>query len=335
MKKNKILILGAGNEQSIAINLSKSMGLNVIAVDGNPKAPGLQYADIGIVADIKNVEEIVKIAKKFHVNGIFSHGVEIPQVVAEVAERCKLPGLNPKVAEKATDKLKRISCFHDNKIPSPNFLTALNLKEALVAAKTIGFPCVFKPIDNAGARGVIKINSINDVQDAFNETIANSKKEIVLIEEFLDGIEISTETVIYNDTMVTTGIGDRNYARNKEFEPYFVEDGHNVPSNISEELKTKIIKNVEKAIIALGIDWGVAKGDILIKDNEVFILEMAARTSGGWFCAGTVPIATGINILKPLIQMSIGHEINENDLKTKYNRAACQRYIIPTKYGIL
>jgi len=61
---------------------------------------------------------------------------------------------------------------------------------------------------------------------------------------------------------------------------------------------------------------------------------MAARTSGGWFCAGTVPIATGVNILKPLIKMSVGESIEENDLKPKYDKAACQRYIIPIEEGI-
>jgi formate-dependent phosphoribosylglycinamide formyltransferase (GAR transformylase) len=50
--KKTILILGAGLEQKIAIQHAKRMGLKVVAVDGSSHAPGLRFADVGIVADI-------------------------------------------------------------------------------------------------------------------------------------------------------------------------------------------------------------------------------------------------------------------------------------------
>lgn len=329
-----ILILGAGIEQTIAIKLAKEIGLKVIAVDGNPDASGLEIADVGINADIKDVEAMIEIGKKYKIDGVMTHAVEIPQVVAKVAKALNLPGLEPEVAERATNKLERLKCLTEHGVPCPKFETATLAEEAKMKAEQIGFPCVFKPIDNAGARGVRKVGKIEDVEDAFDEALCNStRSNIILIEEFLEGKELSTESIIYKNKIITTGFGDRNYSRNKEFEPYFVEDGHNVPSSISEKDKEEVLKTVNSAIRALGINWGVAKGDIAIK-NKVYILEMAARTSGGWFCAGTVPIATGINILTPLMKMSVGESIEENDLKPKYNRAACQRYIIPTEEGI-
>ena len=330
-----ILILGAGIEQTIAIKLAKEMGYKVIAVDGNPKAVGLKFADVGINADINDVGEIVEIGKKYKIHGVMAHAVEIPQVVAEVAKALDLPGLDPEVAKRATNKIQRIECFAHKNIPCPKFETAKTLVEAEEKAKQIGFPCVIKPIDNAGARGVKKIQKVEEIAEAFDEALVNSKKfKIALIEEFLEGKGISTESIIYENKIITTGFGDRNYSRNIEFDPYFIEDGHNVPSLISEKEKEKVLITVNSAIRALGINLGVAKGDIIIKDNKAYILEMAARTSGGWFCAGTVPIATGVNILNPIIKMSVGDPIDENDLKPKFNRAACQRYIIPTEEGI-
>ena len=330
-----ILLLGAGIEQTIAIELAKKMGLRVIAVDGNPNAQGLKIADVGINADIKNVKAMIEIGKKYKIDGVMTHAVEIPQVVATVAKALNLPSLDPEIAERATNKLERIKCLREHGVCCPNFEIAKTAEEAKRKAKKIGFPCVFKPIDSAGARGVKKVRKIEEVKNAFKEALFNSKRNrIILIEEFLEGKEISTESVIYQNKIITTGFGDRNYSRKEEFEPYFVEDGHNVPSSIPEKVKEEVLKTVNSAIRALGINWGVAKGDILIKDNSVYILEMAARTSGGWFCAGTVPIATGVNILKPLIKMSIGEFVEEIDLEPKYNRAACQRYIIPTEEGI-
>jgi biotin carboxylase len=330
-----ILILGAGIEQTIAIELAKKMGLKVIAVDVNPNAQGLKIADVGINADIKSVKAMIEIGKKYKIDGVMTHAVEIPQVIAKVAKVLNLPCLDPEIAERATNKLERIKCLTKHGISCPNFETAKTVEEAKRKTGKIGFPCVFKPIDSAGARGVKKVRRIEEVENAFKEALYNSKRnKIILIEEFLEGKEISTESVIYQNKIITTGFGDRNYSRKEEFEPYFVEDGHNVPSSIPEKVKEEVLKTVNSAIKALGINWGVAKGDILIKDNSVYILEMAARTSGGWFCAGTVPIATGVNILKSLIKMSIGEFVKEIDLRPKYNKAACQRYIIPTEDGI-
>jgi len=329
-----ILFLGAGLEQTIAIELAKDMGLKVIAVDGNPEAAGLKFADVGINTDINDVGEIVEIGKKYKIDGVMAHAVEIPQVVAEVAKALDLPGLDPEIAKRATNKIQRIECFAQKNIPCPKFETAKTLVEAEEKAKQIGFPCVIKPIDNAGARGVKKIQKVEEITGAFYEALANSKKfKIVLIEEFLEGKGISTESIIYENKIITTGFGDRNYSRNNEFEPYFIEDGHNVPSLISEKEKDEVLKTVNSAIKALGINWGVAKGDIILKDNKAYVLEMAARTSGGWFCAGTVPIAIGVNLLSTLMKICVGAPIDFNDLKPKFNKAACQRYIIPTEKG--
>ncbi|WP_035587197.1 ATP-grasp domain-containing protein [Hippea jasoniae] len=334
-KIKTILILGAGIEQAAAIKIARDIGLRVIAVDGNPNAIGLRLSDVGIVADIKDSEKMIEIGKKYNINGVFTHAVEIPQVVAKVAKVLGLPGLDPQAAERATNKLKRIQCLKEYGINVPKFEYARDLAEAKRKVKKIGFPCVVKPIDNAGARGVKKISHVVELESSFEEVLSYAKQERkVLIEEFLDGKQISTESVIYNGRIITTGFADRNYSRLKEFEPYFVEDGHSVPSTISKEEKSKVAEVVELAIKSLGINWGVAKGDILIKDGKVYIIEMAARTSGGWFCSGTVPIATGINILKPLIKMSVNLPINEECFHPKFEKAACQRYIIPTKDGI-
>jgi biotin carboxylase len=254
-------------------------------------------------------------------------------VIAKAAKALGLPHLNPTVADRATNKLKRITCFQKKGVLCPKFASASSFREAEEKSKNIGFPLVIKPIDNAGARGVKTINSLEELRVGMKESLSYSKHHVVLLEEKLQGEEISTESVIVNEKIYTTGFGDRNYSRAEEFKPYFVEDGHNVGSRLPLAKQAQIIKAVEKAIKALGINWGVAKGDILINRRGIYVLEMAARTSAGWFAAGTVPLATGVNILKPLLQMAVGLPVDEADLLPKFHRAACQRYIIPTREG--
>jgi len=115
-------MLGAGFEQKIVIKWAQELGIKVIAVDGNKNAEGLTSANIGIVSDIRNIEEMIKIGKKFQVNGVMTHGIEIPHIVARVAEALNIPGLKPDVADRSTDKLLRSECFRKNNIPSTTFV---------------------------------------------------------------------------------------------------------------------------------------------------------------------------------------------------------------------
>ncbi len=330
-----ILLLGAGAEQQIAIELAKEMGYRVVAADGNPKAPGLALADVAIADDIKNIEKMIEVGKKHKVDGVMTHGVEIPHIISRIAKALNLPGIDPEIADRTTFKSERIKYLKRAGINVPEFVAVKTVSEAKKAAKKIGYPVVIKPTDNAGARGVKVVNNAAELEKAFNESLGYSHNREILIEQLLSGLEISTESLVYNGKIYTTGFGDRNYSRNIEFYPYFVEDGHNVPSALPAETQRKIISEVEKTIRALGITWGVAKGDILVNksDDKVYVLEMASRTSGGWFCAGTVPLATGVHILKPLIKMSVGDPVDENDLKPTKDLAACQRYVIPSRDG--
>ena len=325
----KLLLLGAGVEQKIIIDHAHDFGIFVIAVDKDPNAFGLKFADKYIVSDIKDVDKMCKIAKEEHVDGVFSHAIDIPHIVADVAQQNNLPGIDLTAACTATNKLKRIECFKKEKIPAPTFVHASSSEEAVEKAKKLELPFVLKPIDSAGARGVSKVEKYEDVPRLYNEAISYSSSKTVLLEEYLEGAEISTEAIIINGKIITTGFADRNYSDKQRFKQFFIENGHTIPSILSEKMQQKIIQTTENAIKALKINWGVAKGDVIIDNDEPKILEMAPRTSGGRFSSDMVPLTTGIDILKPLIQMSLGLPIEKQYLEKKYERAAAQRYFLP------
>ena len=329
----KILVLGAGLEQTLAINEAKSLALYVIACDQNPNVCGLKEADVGIVCDINDTAHLVEIGRQYNVDGVFCHAVEIPQVVSDIAEQLKLPGLSTEVAVRATDKLKRISWLSKHGIPVANFLPVYSADEIERKANKLGFPLVMKPVDNAGARGVRVVTKKDKLEEAYGEVLQFSKSNVVLIEELLSGPQISTESLIYQDQLITFAFADRNYELLENFFPYFVEDGINYPSSLPEETQKAVLALVERTIRTLEIDFGAAKGDIIIHNGEPKIIEMAARTSGGWFGAGSIPIATGVNMLKPLLQMAVGDNPDLELLKPTRNLFCAQRYLIPRESG--
>jgi len=307
-RKKTIMFLGAGEEQCEAIEIALDLGLKVVAVDGNPKAVGLKIADIGINADIKDVQAMIDIGKQYNIDGVMTHAVEIPQIVAKVAKALSLPGISPEVAERATNKWKRLRCLTKNAIPCAKFEIAGTIEEA---------------------ERIIKVSDKKEIKNAFVHTKKYTFEKTILIEEYLEGKELSTESIIYNGKIYSVAFADRNYNK-KNFYPFFIEDGGEMPTSLSEGELSKIIKTVDSSIRALGINWGVAKGDIIIgSDGKVKIIEMAARTSGGRFCSLKVPLSTGINMLRPLILMSVEITPDLDDLKPKFSRGIAERFIFP------
>jgi biotin carboxylase len=257
-----------------------------------------------------------------------THAVEIPQVVARVAKALGLPGIAPEVADTATNKLQRLTCFRDHGVPCARFASAGTLEEAFAGAEKIGFPCVFKPIDRSGARGVILVNGRDGVEAAFRHSLSHTKTQVVLIEEYLTGRELSTESIICG-RIFTVAFADRNYDK-KRFLPFFIEDGGEMPTSLPKAQLDRVMETVNAAIKALGITWGVAKGDVLVEaDGTVKIIEMAVRTSGGRFCSQKVPMSTGINLLRPLILMAVGLDPDLDDLRPKFSRGVAERFIFP------
>lgn len=325
-----IIFLGAGTEQIDVLRLAQELGYKTCVLDSNNNAIGKKYSDIFLNCDITSTSDILKKVRNISADGIFVHAIELSYVVAEVAEKLGLKGIKPEAAINSTNKLKRLEIFKKNKIPCVTFGSANNIVEAKKIAKDILYPVVIKPIDNAGSRGVILIKNEFELEQYFDESLSFCKKEkMILIEEYLQGHQISSETVIHQKKMFTTGFSDRNYENMERYLPYFVEDGGDMPSKITGKLKSKSVETIEKSISSLGLDFGVAKGDLLIHDDIPIILEMASRTSGGRFATHQVPTSTGVNILKPLLQMVCGDPINEDDFTPKFNLGCSQRYIMP------
>jgi biotin carboxylase len=79
--------------------------------------------------------------------------------------------------------------------------------------------------------------------------------------------------------------------------------------------------------LALGIQNGVAKGDVVIAlDGTPMIIEMAARLSGGDFSESLIPLGCGVNIVNAAIQIAIGSTPNLNELSDKWEMAVANRY---------
>lgn len=330
--KKSIMIIGGGLLQVPAIQSAKKIGLNVIVTDYNPDAIGMRYADIPIVMSTRDIDGSVRVAKAQNqitpINAVLTVGTDASMTVSAVANALNLPGIKFEDAEAATNKIKMRTRFKEHNVPCPEFLPVWSLTDAKAACKKIGFPVVIKPSSNMGARGVMRVDDKNVLPDAFKFAKDASPSGELIIEQYMEGPELSIDAVIYNNEITITGIADRII----EYPPYFVETGHTMPSILPQHLQDEACEVMKKGITALGIHTGCAKGDIKITSEGAKIGELAARLSGGFMSAYTYPLSTGVDLMKAAIEIALGQE--PGNLEPIRNKVSIERAII-TEPGIV
>ncbi|BBM89393.1 hypothetical protein COTS27_01092 [Spirochaetota bacterium] len=175
-------------------------------------------------------------------------------------------------------------------------------RTVLEAEKFLGaYPYVLKPVDAMGARGVKRIEDRDVLLKSLSESLAYSHLKTLILEEYLSGAELSIDAIIANGEVYVRGIAERKI----EYPPYFVETGHMMPCmNISEQEITVAISQFKKAIRALNIVTGAAKGDIKLSGGTAYIGEIAARLSGGFMSGWTTALHLGVDMMQAILEVS-------------------------------
>jgi biotin carboxylase len=185
-------------------------------------------------------------------------------------------------------------------------------------------------VDNSGARGVLRLTADMDIAEAFAYARGFSYSGEVIAEKFISGLQISTEGLMHDGVFHCTGFADRNYSRLDDAVPFMVEDGGDIPTALGNADKKLVEAEFEKAARALGIDWGPAKGDMIFgADGKPYVIEIAARLSGGNFCYDKVPWSTGVDIVDILVDMAVGNTVDPQRFAPTRNLATSQRYFFP------
>ena len=328
-----LLIIGGGIEQVRAYEVAHEIGLMTVGSDRNPRAPALRIADHAIVASTRDTEETVHAAKEFttryRIHGVMTLANDVPLTVASVAAELGLPGISLESARLAADKLAMKARFHATGVPTPEFREVGSPEEVESAIGDWGYPVVLKPIDGRGGRGVLRITSWVDVCWAFQRALEQSDRKRVIVERFVEGRQLSTESMVYRGRCYTVSWSERNYELLHRFAPYIIENGGVLPADLSEQETAEVQDIVARAATSLGITDGPVKGDIVMAEEGPMVIELAARLSGGYLCTDQIPLARGVDLVKQTIRLALGEDLDTAEL---FPRDLCKlgvRYFFP------
>lgn len=329
-----LLILGGSNDQLFMIKTAKKMGLVTVVIDGNINAPGLSIADHSKVLDFSNTPAVITYCQQLisdgvNLCGVLTMGSDVPQFLATIAEPFSWFAPSFDTARITTNKFLMKERFSQHNIAVPKYSLVKHKEEIVTLWQK--WQCeriIIKPVDAAGSRGVSICSNAKDLETLFTHAKQNSKTAQVIIEEYIDGEQISTESVVYNGKFYHPGFADRVYGDTRHFFPYIIENGGWQPSALNAQKYQEICDLIEKVAEALDIDTGILKGDIVYssKYKKAMIIEVASRLSGGDFSASLVPLAHDINYIKSAIQIALKDPVDLTELIPKTNYVVANRY---------
>lgn len=332
-KGKKVLVLGAVAGEIPLVDAFHKLGCYVIVVGKGTNYPCCSLADKVYDVDIMDKESILEIAKKEGVVAVTSNVVERAiRVTAWIANQLGLPGIGVDVAEIFTNKYLMRCAARKIGIDVPQYAEVSNVDEAINFANKIGFPLIMKPVDNGGSKGVVRVNSVDDIvahfKESLNKSIQDSK---VIIEQYIEGEEFIVDAFTHNYICDNTDVTTKekfSLVRNFVSKAVVLQDADSAESYVEKLL----LETNKKLVEGIGLSFGITHGEYIYnkEEDKVYLVEITARGGGVFLSSDLTPLATGINVNMLLAHYALGLDLlGDNHLKISHGASAWFAFSLP------
>ena len=324
MDKKSILVFGVGELQQSIISRAKKMNLNVVGIDPCEDAYCKDDCDAFEVVGGQDFNGTIDVAKKYKVSAIVTAATDKPLVMmARVAKELSLPFYSVETAEWSTDKFQMKQRFLEGGVPCARGRLIHNSEEA----QDLYFPLICKPRDNSGSRGVKLCRDLTELDSCIKEALEVSKLDTVLVEEFVEGRELSVESLHYDGKSEVIQFAEK---KTTEF-PYNVELGHKQPANLTDEQRNQIRAIISKIASCMHFENCPSHTELKVNERGIFVIETSPRLGGDYITSTLTPLSTGINLEDQLLHISLGEPVDTTTGRVDKASSICFFYLTEGK----
>ncbi|MFN0154275.1 MAG: ATP-grasp domain-containing protein [Gaiella sp.] len=317
MSSPRLLVLGAGPAQLGLLEAARARGdLHVIAADRDAAAIGFPLADERAVISTEDEQAIERLARARHVAGIVSPGADWPVgIAARTCEKLGLPHpISAATGTIATTKTRQRECFAAAGVPHA----------ATVDPAQPTFPCVVKAPDRQGQRGLALVRDPAELEAALAQARAESRGGAVLVEELIEGPELTANGVFRDGVFFPLTLTDRMLADPPAFG---VALAHVWRASAPVEGAFDV---AAAACSAIGIEQGPVYVQLRVAADGPRVMEVAARLGGG-HDAELCEVAMGVDLAATAIAFALGERLSPVALLPVPGLVggACVRFLVP------
>ncbi len=307
----RLAIIGASDEAIHTIECAGELGIETVALDGNPEAAGLEAADIPIVVDITNEKATIDILKELGTDWVQTVPIgRYLTTTGAVNDALGLPGITKDMAVLCTDKYAFHKTLSSEGLRNCHCALVRNGEIESDIHDIMSYPVILKPRYGSGSRGIMIADNVAELSAILEDM--EDVDEDYIIEECLDGDEYGVDAVVIKGKLhivlirykINTPLPDRQAVAYISVAP-----NESVHKNITEYLS--------KVVDVVGLDECIMHADILDTDRGIFAIEISARPSGHNLHNLFTPLATGVDMAKEYMKYRMGESYSFDPEYTK------------------
>lgn len=297
-------VIGASSESIYGISKAKELGLEVVALDGNPEAPGLAKADKSYVVDIRDPEKVLEILDEQRPDVILPVPIgRYLTTTGYVNDAYGLIGVSGKAALLATDKYEFHRVLAERGLRNCELYLVPAGETCMYAGElNTVYPVVVKPRFGSGSRGVEIYNSPEELQSRFLSELPFD--EDYVIETCVPGPEYGLDGVFVKGEfkLILLRGKENTPPPYRECVAYYSISEKEDNRDFFDKLRTFMQKVGE----ALGFENNIIHADIIRDVNgNPFLIETSARPSGHNLHNLFTPMASGVDEVTEFLKLAV------------------------------
>jgi biotin carboxylase len=230
-------------------------------------------------------------------------GFSEPHIIAAamLAEELGLPGPGVRAALISRNKLMQREAFGRARLAQPEYRHARDVEtaESFAAGR---YPVVLKPLSNSGSLGVRIVGNAAELRSWVHEQPADTS---FLVEEFLDGPELSVEALVVDGRPVFENITAKTTSQG----PYRVELAHHIPALVTPQETAAVAELLRGVLTAMGMGTGMVHLEFIQRPEGPYIVEIATRTPGDYLM-DVIEAGTGVDLYDAAIAAACGKPLD-------------------------
>ena len=283
--------------------------------DANELVPARKYADVFYQVSVLDIEGVKAVAQKEQVDFIITVCADqVLQVVAQVSEMLHLPCyIDFETAQAVSKKSYMKQVFTQNNIPTSQYIIADSLDMDTI--RDLSFPLIVKPVDSYSSRGVTKVVNPEDLPDAFNEAVRISRTNTAIVEEFIEGDELTVD--VYVEDGVSHVLCVSRLSKIGEDGKFIIHRTEN-PVDYSENVNSQIREVAQLIADAFGLKNSPMLIQLITDGQKISVVEFCARTGGGDKFR-LIKKVSGFDVIDAVVELTLGGKPHYEQLQQKNN----------------
>lgn len=311
LEGKRVAILGGTRVSCQIVEAARALGMHTTVIDYNSpeKSPAKLIADEHALISVADVDGVACYLREHAINGVTVGYADV--ILGWYADICEAAGLpcygTRRLFELYTDKRAWKAECERFGVPVGRTYGAgvLDLPENAVC-----YPVFVKPSDGSGARGAQVARNPRELRCAWDKARTFSKSGDVLVEDYLEGPELTVFWVFMGGEYHVALVGNRHVKHNQEG-VIPLPAGYTFPASVLPRYLEEVAPRVRRMLASQGVRDGMMFMQCVVRDGLPYVYDIGYRLTGSLEHHMTAAVA-GYSVIDMMLHHAVTGQMTDD-----------------------